>query len=109
MVTMLCVAQWLNRPGDNRVRNVFHAGCSVSDHGAATEVEGLIPSRPTLRPADVLTVACHETSSVAVDIGIMAPHALDARLDCTEAMKQKKNMERMNQTQPVGNPGAASL
>jgi hypothetical protein len=62
----------------------------VSDPAAETEVEGLVPSRPTLRPADILTVAVHETSTVAVDIGIKAPHALDAGLDCTETMKQAK-------------------
>ena len=86
----LCCAMAESTRGHNRVRNTFHAGCSISDHGAAMEVEGLIPSRGTLRPADVLTNAVHETSTVAVDIGIMAPHALDAGLDCTETMKQKK-------------------
>ena len=66
----------------------MHAGFSVSDPGAAMEVDGLIPSAPELRPADVLTVAAHETALAAVDVGIAAPHSLDAGLDCTETMKQ---------------------
>ena len=68
----------------------MHAGFSVSDPGAALEVAGLVPSAPTLRPADILTVAAHETSLVAVDVGVTAPHRLNAGLDCTETMKQEK-------------------
>ena len=86
----LCCSMAESTKGHNQVRNTLHAGFSVSDPGAATEVEGLIPSAPDLRPADILTTAAHETSAVAVDVGIKAPHALDAGLDCTETMKQDK-------------------
>jgi hypothetical protein len=86
----LCCARGESTRGHNRVRNNMHAGFSVSDPGAAMEVEGLIPSSPTLRPADILTAAAHPTELVAVDVGICAPHALDAGLDCTETMRQQK-------------------
>ena len=53
-------------------------------------MQGLIPSAPTLRPADILTSAAHAKSVVALDVGISAPHSLHAGLDCTETMKQTK-------------------
>ena len=86
----LCCSIAESTRGHNRIRNTLHAGFSVSDPGAALEVEGLVPSAPDLRPADVLTAAAHETSLAAVDIGIKAPHSRDAGLDCTETMKQDK-------------------
>jgi len=86
----LCCSKAESTRGHNRVRNVLHAGFSVNDPGAALEVEGLIPEAPELRPADILTTAAHENSEVAVDVGIKAPHSLDAGLDCTETMKQDK-------------------
>ena len=55
-----------------------------------TPLRRLVPVAPDLRPADVLTIAAHQTSSVAVDIGIKVPHAQNAGLDCTETMKQYK-------------------
>ena len=42
---------------------------------AETEPLGLIPSRPTLRPADVLTGAFHYGRLAAVDIGIICSAA----------------------------------
>ncbi len=86
----LCCSMAESTRGHNNVRNMMHAGFSVSDPGAALEVAGLVPSAPDLRPADILTVAAHETACVAVDVGIKAPHSLDAGLDCTETMKQDK-------------------
>ena len=74
----LCCSMAESTRGHNRVRNVVHAGCAVSDPGAAAEVQGLIPSAPTLRLADVLTSAAYETSVVALDVGIIALHALHA-------------------------------
>ena len=84
----LCCSMAESTRGHNRVRNVVHAGCAASDPGAAAEVQGLIPSAPTLRPADILTSAAHETSVVALDVGISAPHSLHAGVDCIETMKQ---------------------
>ena len=86
----LCCSLGESTKGHNRARDVLHAGFSVSDPGAATEVEGLIASAPTLRPADILTAAAHPTHLVAADVGICAPHAQDAGFDCTETMKQAK-------------------
>ena len=85
-----CCSMAESTKGHNRLRDSLHAGFSVSDPGAEREVEGLIPSAPRLRPADILTIAAHETSLVAVDVGVKAPHSRDAGLDCTEAMKHVK-------------------
>ena len=66
----LCCSKAESTKGHDKVRNVLHAGFSVSDPVAALEVEGLIPEAPELRPADILTTAPHENSQVAVDFGI---------------------------------------
>ena len=62
----------------------------MPDPGTAMEVPGLCPAAPTLRPADVLTRAVHPTLTVAVDIGIRAPHASTAGDDAAESMRQDK-------------------
>ena len=62
----------------------------MADAGTATEVPGLCPSAPTLRPADILTRAAHPTLTVSVDIGVRAPHASNARDDAAESMRQDK-------------------
>jgi hypothetical protein len=69
---------------------VLHAGFAASDAGARVEVQGLIPSHPDLRPADVLTTADKPNVTVAVDVGIAAPHAAGTGVDCTESMREQK-------------------
>ena len=49
-----------------------------------------MPCCPPLRPADVLTRAAHPSLIVAVDVGIRAPHASNARHDAAESMRQDK-------------------
>ena len=68
----------------------MHAGFVAADPGAATEVLGLVPSQPDLRPADILTTATREHGAMAVDVGICAPHASTAGEDCVESMRMEK-------------------
>ena len=52
---------------------------------------GLVPSRPGLRPADVLTgVSGLSARLVALDVGICSPAAAGAGADCTETMRTRK-------------------
>ena len=46
------------------------------------EPMGLVPSRPTLRPADVLSGAFHNGRLAAVDVGVISPSAAGAGADC---------------------------
>lgn len=71
--------------GHTRVRDTLHAGSSVNDPCAARVVDD-----PTLQSADILTAAVDPTELVAVDVGVCAPRAVSAGLDCTENMKQQK-------------------
>ena len=86
----LCRAMGEPTKGHNQVRDGFHAGFIAADPGAATEVVGLIPSNPELRPADVLTAATRTHGSMAVDVGICAPHASGAGENCVESMRTNK-------------------
>ena len=62
---------------------------ALGDPEAAHEPAGLIPSRPSLRPADIFTSAAHG-SLAALDIGVCSPEAAGAGLDCCAAMAQRK-------------------
>ena len=50
----------------------------------------MIPSAPSLRPADILSRAAHHTLDSAIDIMIKAPHSCGAGSDCVEAGKSEK-------------------
>ena len=86
----LCCAKGESTKGHNSIRDSLHAGFAASDPGAAIEVLGLIPSQPDLRPADILTTATRSSGSIAVDVGICAPHASGAGEDCVETMRINK-------------------
>ena len=86
----LCCAGSEKTIGHNRLRDCAAEAFHMADPGTATEVPGLCPAAPTLRPADVLTRAAHPTLTVAVDIGVRAPHASNARDDAAESMRQDK-------------------
>ena len=86
----LCCAKGECTKGHNKVRDTLHAGFAASDPGAAIEVEGLVPSDPDLRPADVLTTAARPNEVTAVDVGIIAPHAAGAGDNCVETMRTDK-------------------
>ena len=70
--------------GHNAVRDELHAAARPCDPSAEIEPLGLIPSHPTLRPADVLTSAALPGRLAALDVGVASPHAASAGDDCTE-------------------------
>ena len=86
----LCCAQGESTKGHNNVRDALLQLASLSDPRAATEPTGLVPSRPMLRPADVLTSAAVPGSLAALDVGIMSPDATGAGDDACAAMHDKK-------------------
>ena len=81
--------------GHNAVRDVLYDVASSIDPTTEKEPTGLIPSRPALRPADVLTgVSGLSGRLAALDVGICSPAAAGAGRDCVESMRQRK-VERM--------------
>ncbi len=80
--------------GHNAIRDELHSMSASVDTAAETGPEGLIASRPHLRPADVLTGAFHNGHLAAVDVGVISPSAAGAGLDCVVTMAQRK-LERM--------------
>ena len=77
--------------GHNDIRDDLHAMARTVDATAETEPEGLIPSHPRLRPADVLTSAFTAGQQAAVDVGITAPGARGSGADCVVTMHQRKH------------------
>ena len=63
---------------------------SLSDNAAAAEPCGLVPSRPALRPADVLTTSAFARLA-ALDVGVACPDAGDAGDDACVAMHEAKH------------------
>ena len=86
----LCCAGSEKTIGHNRVRDCVAEAFHMADPGTAIEVPGLCPAAPTLRPADVLSRAPHPTLTIAVDVGIRAPHASSAGDDAAESMRKDK-------------------
>jgi len=86
---LLC-ARGESTKGHNRVRDELHSMAKSFDAGAETEPEGLIPSHPRLRPADLLTGAFHNGRLAAVDVGVICPSAAGAGLDCVATMEHRK-------------------
>ena len=72
--------------GHNSVRDELHAAASCCDPSAEIEPLGLIPSRPLLRPADILSSAALPGRLTAMDVGVASPHAAGAGADCTQSM-----------------------
>lgn len=86
---LLC-ARGESTRGHNCVRDELHSMARSVDSSAETEPEGLIPSHPRHRPADVLTGAFHNGRLAAVDVGIICPSASGAGLDCVVSMEERK-------------------
>ena len=63
---------------------------NVADSNADTEERELIPSAPTLRPADIFSEAAIPGCRAALDVGVTSPNATGAGADCCEAMFQTK-------------------
>ena len=90
---LLC-AKGPSTRGHNAVRDELYSMARPLDSNTETEPEGLIPSHPRLRPADVLTGAFHNGRLAAVDVGVICPMASGAGADCVVTMDQRKR-ERM--------------
>ena len=69
--------------------NRVHMVAALGDPETVSEPLGLIPSRPSLRPADILTSAA-TGSLAALDVGVCSPEASGAGLDCCAAMYRRK-------------------
>ena len=76
--------------GHNRIRDVLAMGFAVGDPGTVIELAGLVPSNPSLRPADILTRSARASGHVAIDVGVASPHAAYAGEDCLDAMLARK-------------------
>ena len=86
----LCCSLGEATKGHNRIRDDILRVVHIADSAAETEVQGLIPSAPSLRPADIFTEAAVPGCQAAMDIGITSPDSTGAGDDCCEAMYQEK-------------------
>ena len=50
----------------------------------------MLDTAPGLRPADILITAVTASYSSALDVGVAAPHAAHAGVDCCETMRLRK-------------------
>ena len=76
--------------GHNAARDVLLNIASLADPGALLEPLGVVPSAPTVRPADILCTAAIPGCTTALDVGIASPDAIGAGPDCCEAMFQRE-------------------
>ena len=90
--SLLC-ARAASTRGHNAVRDELFKVTVSLESSFEKEPTGLIPSRPRLRPADVLTCVSGLTGRcAALDVGISCPAAAGAGNDCTETMRSRKVM-----------------
>ena len=86
----LCCASAEATRGHYGARDKIFDLVLLGDPNADKEVTELIPSAPTLRPADIFTEAAIPGCRAALDIGICSPDASGAGADCVETMHRKK-------------------
>ena len=79
--------------GHNAVRDLLYDFSLAADDATEKEPLGLIPSRPALRPADVLSPTVLSGRAAALDVGITSVEAASGG-DAAEAMYQRKTSER---------------
>ena len=72
--------------GHAHLRNAVLQLASLGDPEASAEPVGLIPSRPMLRPGDILNSAAGG-GLVALGVGVCAPGAVGVGLACCESMR----------------------
>ena len=89
-VHALCCAKSDSTRGHYAVRDVLAHAFAQGDAATECEVPGLIPSAPSLRPADILTRAGHERLMLAVDVMVKSPATAGVEGDCTELGKREK-------------------
>ena len=76
--------------GHTGVCHVVHGLASLAESASSSEPRGLVPSRPALRPADVLTSAAFSVLA-ALDVCITSPDGEGAGADaCVSAAARKR-------------------
>ena len=85
----LCCAPGESTRGHNWVAGSLLGLASLADSTSAAEPRGLIPSRPGLRPADLLTFATLGRGA-ALDVSIVSPEGVGAGLDACAAASDRK-------------------
>jgi hypothetical protein len=80
--------------GHHAVRDVLFEASFIADPSTEREPEGLVPSHPALRPADVLSPAARAGCLAALDVGVTSPLAATAGEDAAESMFERKLAER---------------
>ena len=86
----LCCARSASTKGHYVVRDRILELTHLADPTAITEAKDLIPTAPSLRPADILTTAALPGRLAALDIGICSPDACKAGIDCCDSMYESK-------------------
>ena len=76
--------------GHNRVRDEALHLVHLADSSSRCEVPGLVASRPSLRPADILSDTAVPGGRVALDIGVATPGSCAAGNNCCESMWSEK-------------------
>ena len=72
--------------GHDRVRDATLHLVHLADASACHELQGLVASRPLLRPADIYSESALPGGRAALDIGISTPGSCTAGNDCCDAM-----------------------
>ena len=90
----LCLHALRCAPGESNrghysVCSVVHSLASLADSSAAVEPRGLVPSRPAIRPADVLTSAAFQFPA-ALDVCVASPDSAGAGTDVCIAAEVRK-------------------
>ena len=85
-----CCALQEATTGHYDVHNAIIPRANFADSSTSLEPFGLIPSHPSLRPADLLCSAAYPGRLAALDVGVTSPDASGAGDDCCENMYQRK-------------------
>ena len=86
----LCCALPEATRGHNKTRDKILDLVSISDPSACREAPELVPSFPTIRPADILTDAALPGGRTALDIGVATPGTCTAGDDACDSMWSEK-------------------
>jgi len=102
---LLC-AQGHSIRGHNAVRDVLYKVSASIAPTTELEPTGLIPTRPLLRPADLLSgVSGFSGRLAALDVGICSPAAVGAGDNCVESMRLRKQARMQPFADVLGHQG----
>ena len=91
--------------GHNAVRNTLLNFVSLADPSASLEATELIPSAPSLRPADIFTVATFASSRAALDVGVCCPDSAGSAEDACDRMWDSKREHYRPHLEEMANLG----